>query len=134
LAILEFLSVYILGALGYGGIEILWRGHTHWTMLVTGGVCFTLLYLVANFSHDALWKKWIMGAFIITAAEFVAGTIVNLHLGWNVWDYSHHSFNLMGQICPLFTFFWFLLSIPGVWLCQLIYRFWRFRPQEKARS
>ncbi len=25
-------------------VEILWRGYTHWTMTLTGGVCFLVLY------------------------------------------------------------------------------------------
>ena len=36
-------AVFSLGGLGYGGIEILWRGATHWSMLLTGGVCLLLL-------------------------------------------------------------------------------------------
>ena len=30
----------------------------------------------------------------------------------NVWDYSDRKFNLMGQICPLYSALWFLLCIP----------------------
>ena len=130
MAILEYMFVYLIGALGYGGIELLWNGHTHWTMLLAGGLCFTLLYLVELRSGDAHWKKWLMGACIITTVEFVTGSIVNLRLGWNVWDYSHHALNLMGQICPLFTCFWFLLSIPSMALCQLISHLWH--PVSKA--
>ena len=33
-----------LGGAGYGAIELLWRGFTHWTMVLTGGFCFSILY------------------------------------------------------------------------------------------
>ena len=39
---LEFLSIYVFGAIGYGALETLWRGYTHWTMIVTGGFCCCL--------------------------------------------------------------------------------------------
>ena len=41
-------AIFLLGALGYGAVETLWRGGTHWTMLLTGGVCFLLIYLNAT--------------------------------------------------------------------------------------
>ena len=36
----------VLGGLAYMGIELLWRGRTHWTMGVLGGVCFVLIGLL----------------------------------------------------------------------------------------
>ncbi len=51
------------------------------------------------------------GAVIITAYEFFVGIIVNLRLGWNVWDYSSVPGNILGQICPTFTLLWFLLCL-----------------------
>ena len=33
---------FVIGALGYGFIEILWRGHTHLSMLAAGGICFAV--------------------------------------------------------------------------------------------
>lgn len=122
MAYLEFPLIFMLGGLGYGGLEILWRGHTHWTMLLLGGACLCLIYLIATRSRDRAWKKWIMCACCITALEFVIGCIVNIRLGWAVWDYSDQPMNLMGQICPLFSFFWLLLSIPCVYLSGLLHR------------
>ena len=31
-------AVFALGAAGYAALELLWRGRTHWTMALTGGV------------------------------------------------------------------------------------------------
>ncbi|MDD4565271.1 MAG: hypothetical protein PHE79_07370 [Eubacteriales bacterium] len=107
------ISIFIIGAIGYGLIEALYRGFTHWTMLITGGVVFVVLYHVYTKNEKApLWQKCLAGAFIITSLELAAGCIVNLWLGWNVWDYSAYSFNFLGQICLVFTFIWFLLCIP----------------------
>lgn len=120
---LEFISIYVLGGIGYGAIETLWRGYTHWTMIVTGGACCCLIHLIATRMREALWKKWVMCSAAVTAVEFVAGCIVNLRLGWDVWDYSDMPLNLMGQICPLFSFFWLLLSIPCVGAAGLLKKY-----------
>ncbi len=114
--------VYTLGAIGYGAIELLWRGHTHWTMLLTGGVCFLLIYLVATRLTLPLPLSGLFCAALITAVELLAGLLVNRALGWNVWDYSSLPLNLSGQICLLYSFYWLLLSIPAVALCRLLRR------------
>ena len=52
-------------------------------------------------------------------------TIVNIILGWNVWDYSNLPGNLLGQICPQFTVLWFFLSAVAVYLDDWIrYLLW----------
>ncbi|MBO5976151.1 MAG: hypothetical protein J6P94_03100, partial [Oscillospiraceae bacterium] len=65
------------------------------------------------------WKKWVMDTAVILAIEFVAGIIINIILGWRVWDYSAHPYNLYGQICLPFALCWFGLSIPANALCEL---------------
>lgn len=52
----------------------------------------------------------LLGAGIITVLEFITGIIVNIILGWNVWDYSDRPFNLLGQICLKDSFYWIFLS------------------------
>ena len=118
---MEYCAVYALGALGYGGLELLFRGYTHWSMLLTGGLCLLLLYLIAVRSNWSRPKQWIAGAAIFTTLEFLVGIIVNLQLGWQVWDYSDMRFNLMGQICPLFSVMWLLLSVPGLLICRRLH-------------
>ena len=88
-------------------------------MALTGGICFTILYnLNKKFSHKPLLEKCLMGSAVITAVEFIVGCIVNLGLKMNVWDYNKMHFNLLGQICLLYSFLWFLLSFPLVSLCK----------------
>lgn len=36
----EYAAVCTVGSVGYSAIEVLWRGFTHWTMALTGGVGF----------------------------------------------------------------------------------------------
>ena len=111
------IAVFTVGSLAYSAIEILWRGYTHWTMMITGGICFVVLFRVfCKIARCQLWKKCMAGAGIITSIEFLAGCIVNLGLRMDVWDYSYLPFNLLGQICPLYSFLWGLLSIPAVYL------------------
>ena len=112
---------FAIGSVLYGTMEILWRGYTHWTMLLTGGFCLMVFYIFnLNYFYLPLWQKCLAGAFIITAFEFVVGCITNIGLGWNVWNYSGMPFNLYGQICLLYTFLWFLLGYPMVLLCNRI--------------
>lgn len=103
---------FAVGAAGYSGIEIAVRGHTHWTMTILGGLCLILLCWIARSQAGRpLLVQAALGAAGITAAEFCVGVVVNLALGWNVWDYYKEAGNLLGQICPKFSFYWFLLCI-----------------------
>lgn len=111
-------AVFLLGGGAYGLMEILFRGHTHWTMLVTGGACvLTMFYLREWLLAQPLAVGALAGAVIITAYELSVGVIVNLKLGWQVWDYSAQPGNVLGQICPAFTAIWFVvcfLFLAGV--------------------
>lgn len=110
---MEQAVIFVFGAINYMAIEILWRGHTHWTMAIAGGLCALFIYVLnIEFSQMGLLYKCFAGAIIITSVELITGIIVNLILKWNVWDYSGRAFNFLGQICPLYFFLWFLLCIP----------------------
>ncbi len=120
---IENLVLFLFGGAAYSLIEVLFRGYTHWSMTVTGGLCLVLLY--RHFSvrpREPLLMKCLFGAIVITALEFGAGCIVNLWLGWHVWDYSGMMFNLFGQICLPFSVLWFFLTIPIAGLCNFFER------------
>lgn len=113
--------IYAAGSACYGMLEILFRGFTHWTMVVTGGFCLLWIYLAdRGMPRMKLWLRCLAGSLMITLTELAVGCVVNIALGWNVWDYSGRRFNFLGQICPLFTALWFLLCIPGIFLCRLL--------------
>ena len=117
---LKYLLIAAVGGAAYYGIEILYRGHSHWSMAICGGVCLVAICLInKQFSSWNILLRATLCALAITAIEFLAGCILNLWLDWHVWDYRSLPFNLLGQIAPLFTFFWFLLSLPVCFLCNL---------------
>lgn len=110
----KYLVLFFIGAFAYCGIEIIWRGYTHWTMGVLGGVCFIDIGLINNsrfFYHLMPFREqMVLGGLIVTVMEFMAGCILNLWLGLGIWDYSQMPFNLCGQICLPYTILWILLS------------------------
>lgn len=109
---INLLKVFMVGAAGYSTLEILFRGYSHWTMAITGGICFLLLYAINKRNEKApFWLVGLKGALTITLVEFIVGCIVNLWLGWNVWDYTAYPLNVLGQVCISFTALWFVLSM-----------------------
>ena len=120
--------VFLIGGIGYGIMEILFRGYTHWSMLVTGGICFFIFYLI-NFSLEThnLLIRCIFSTLIITTLEFIVGYIVNIVLKWNVWDYSNMPYNIKGQICLGFSGIWLILGIPMTVLSDKLRKILYFR-------
>lgn len=111
LNILKYFTLFMTGALVYMTIEILWRGHTHWTMGVIGGIVLILVGLINEFDRDIpLMVQAPLASIIITLLEYYTGTIVNLKLGWHIWDYSGLPFNVDGQVCLLYSIFWMILG------------------------
>lgn len=103
--------MFLIGSCGYGLIEVLWRGHTHWSMLCAGGVCFNIFSFISEKMKKAgSFAKALAGSIAVTSVELVFGLIFNVFLKKNVWDYSKMPLNLGGQICALYSFFWLILS------------------------
>ena len=122
----EIVSVFSIGAVGYSLLEILWRGNTHWTMTLAGGICFAGIHLSNIYARSlSIWKKCFLGSVLITIVELFTGIVVNLWMRWNVWDYSGQWMNFLGQVCPLFSFFWFVLTFPLLFLSNRINRFFQ---------
>ena len=114
--ITKYLLLGAIGSIIYMSLEILWRGYTHWTMGVLGGICFICLGLINELLS---WKtplvlQMFIGSTIITILEFITGCIVNIWLGWNVWNYSNLPLNLLGQICVPFSILWYFVSAIGI--------------------
>ena len=106
-------TMFSVGAVGYGLLELLWRGYTHWSMPVAGGICFSAFgFLAQRFQNTRLLVKGLLGGTLITAVEFLFGVVFNLVLKKNIWDYSKFPLHILGQICPRYTGLWMLLSIP----------------------
>ena len=115
------LLVFVLGGTAYAMMEILFRGHTHWSMALTGGACVLTFYILLDWLNgQPLVMAALAGAVIVTVYEFAVGCIVNLRFGWAVWDYSDMEGNLLGQICPVFTAAWFALCFLFLGVVRLL--------------
>lgn len=110
--LLKYSFLFSFGGIVYLLIELLWRGYSHWSMFILGGLCFVLLGLInEKYTWDVpLPIQMLVGAFVITLMEFIAGCILNLWLGLDVWNYYDMPFNIMGQVCLPYMILWFLLS------------------------
>ena len=107
-------------------------------MFILGGICFICLGLINEIIpwEMPLWKQVLVGAGIITTLEFATGCIVNLWLGWQVWDYSQMPGNVLGQVCPQFFVLWVPVSLAGIVLDDYL-RHWVFgeeKPHYKLLS
>lgn len=112
----EYVFLWTVGGILYYAIEMIYRGHSHWTMFFLGGICllFFAIQQKAVEWKDSLWKQAGRCTLFVTCSEFTTGIVVNKWLKWDVWDYSDQPFQLFGQICPLFIFFFSILSIIGI--------------------
>lgn len=105
-----------IGGAVYYAIELTWRGHSHWTMALLGGVLFVILGDIGRHLGEGapLWLQATLGGAIVTACELSAGIWINLVLGLDVWDYSRVPFNLLGQICLPYSLLWVPLSAGAI--------------------
>ncbi|MGM9551122.1 MAG: hypothetical protein ACI3XA_02590 [Clostridia bacterium] len=117
----RFIILFLSGGFGYVALEVMWRGYSHWTMFVLGGICFYMLFnLFIRLDSQNLLIRALAGGFTITCAEFITGIIVNVMLKWNVWNYSSAPYNFLGQICLSYSILWVFLSIPLSYICRFM--------------
>ena len=125
--VLKSAILAVIGGLIYILIELIWRGHSHISMFVLGGVCFVAIGLINELFPWELGIVWqsMIGAVLVTALEFITGLVVNIWLGLGVWDYSDVPLNIMGQICLPFSLAWMGLSAVAIILDDYL-RHWMF--------
>ena len=98
-------TLFSLGGLAYCGLELLWRGRTHYSMFLAGGTSLLLLGKLNRTEPKLpLFLRAVVGSGIITMVELSAGLIFNRD--YTVWDYRDQWGNWLGQICPLFSLLW----------------------------
>ncbi len=120
--IIEYTIVFCVGSIMYCLIEVLFRQYTHWTMFLTGGAIFTALYFInLALKTRSFVLRGLIGCAVITAVEFLVGVVVNLIFHLDVWNYSSIPGNILGQICPRFSFCWFLLSVAAVYIVVFLH-------------
>ena len=128
------LVLFLIGGATSALLEVIWRGYTHVTMFVLGGVLFIVLgALNENLLEwdTPLFIQGLIGAVVVTSAELISGIVLNLWLGMNVWSYSDIPFNFMGQICLPFSLLWVPVSMAAIVLDDYI-RFWLFGERRPA--
>jgi len=128
--IFKYLILGNIGGIVYVFIELLYRGFSHWTMYIVAAISFILIGLINEYIswNMKLWKQMLIGACIVTFMEFISGYIINIKLGWQVWDYSNLPFNIMGQICLPFSIIWFFISLVAIVVDDYL-RYWLFKEE-----
>lgn len=129
----KYAFLFWFGGSFYITLEVLYCGHSHWTMGLLVGIVFIVIDLLNEIWgwETSLMFQVLIGTIITTIGEFVTGCVVNLWLGWNVWDYSSLPFNLLGQICPQFIIVWTPLVLLAIILGDVIR--WKFFDEEPPR-
>lgn len=106
-----------IGGMIYVLLELLWRGWSHGSMFLVGGLCFVLIGSIDRiFPEMPLFMQSVLGAAIVTVMELLSGLFINVYMGLGVWDYSALPYNLMGQVCMAYFFLWIVVSLMAVLL------------------
>ena len=111
--------LWVFGGTLYFLLEVIFKsvtGHPErisWTMLV---VAILLTIPVERAGEQLPWEVplWLQAlccAALVTTVELAAGCVINLWLGWDVWDYTAMPGNLWGQICPQYSAIWWVLCL-----------------------
>lgn len=129
--VIKMVVLLLIGGTTYFGIEMLWRGHSHWTMALVGGICFVLIGAINEYLPWELGmiQQAFTGASIVTCVELIAGLILNVWLKLGIWDYSNMPLNLWGQICLSFFFAWVALSVIAIVIDDYL-RYWLFNEEK----
>lgn len=114
--------IFLTGGTLYPIMEIVWRGYSHYSMALAGGISLFLINKLCccKYKEKKLYLKCTMGSAVITGVELVVGIVFNKMLLMNVWDYSMLPMNILGQICLPFSLIWFLITIPAIYICGKI--------------
>lgn len=129
--VIKMVVLLLIGGTTYFGIEMLWRGHSHWTMALVGGICFVLIGTINEYLpwELSMIQQAFTGASIVTCVELIAGLILNVWLKLGIWDYSNMPLNLWGQICLPFFFAWVALSVIAIVIDDYL-RYWLFNEEK----
>lgn len=100
----EYLFLWGIGGWIYYSLEIIFRGFSHWSMFVLGGICMMFFTYQGELVHwqDDFLRQVLRCSIFVTAMEFITGIIVNKWFALHVWDYSCMPFQLFGRfVCRL---------------------------------
>lgn len=131
--IIKNMTIWLWGGFIYYLIELAWRGHSHPSMFIVGGLC---LIIVSGINDKFPWDmplalQCFIGGIVITLIELITGCIVNLWLGWGVWDYSSLPLNVLGQVSLPFILAWIGLALVCIYVDD--YLRWKLYGEERPR-
>lgn len=107
--------LFYIGGTAYMVLEFLWRGRSHGSMFLLGGLCFLLVGGgVAKYSRLPLVLRPVFGAVVITGLELATGFLVNRDYG--VWDYRNEFCQFQGQVCLAYSLLWIPVSLMAMFL------------------
>ena len=107
---LEKTAVFLTGGGTYVGLELMYRGRSHWTMFVLGGGCFLALGKLSRRLHPL--ARMAAGSGICTAGELAVGLLFNR--AYTIWAYRSLPMNYRGQICLAYSLLWGPLSLAAM--------------------
>lgn len=128
---IKYIALFIIGGCTYMVMEIFYRGYTHWTMGILGGICLILIGILNEIFKDLpLLYQGFMGSLIITILEYYSGVLLNIKLGLDIWNYSHIPWNVDGQVCLPYSILWIFVGIFAVILDDSV-RYLLFNEEKK---
>ena len=107
--------LFYIGGTAYMILEFLWRGRSHVSMFLLGGLCFLLVGGGASkFQKIPVPVRPLVGAGVITGLELITGWLVNRD--YHVWDYRNQLCQFQGHICLTFSLLWIPVSLMAMQL------------------
>ncbi len=127
----EILFLVATGGSIYYLLEVGFRGYSHWTMFLLGGMAFLFCSYQGKMMHwtEPLWIQIVRAVIFLTSLEFSTGIIFNKWLGSEIWDYENQPFQLWGQICLPFTILFSGLLCLAIFLGGFV--LWKMYCEEK---
>ena len=109
--------LFYFGGGSYMALEFLWRGRSHGSMFLLGGLCFLLIGQLGKLLKNIpLAVQLLLFAAMITFLELLTGLLVNGN--YSVWDYRRAAYQYRGQICLEFSLLWIPVSLLAKGLYQ----------------
>ena len=101
--------LFYIGGTAYMILEFLWRGRSHGSMFLLGGLCFLLVGGgIGRLKRLPLIARLICSAGVITILELATGLLFNQN--YAVWDYRSLPCQFQGQICLRYSLLWIPVS------------------------
>ena len=131
----KHLTLFILLGIFYMATEVTYTAITAWEfrlvgqtslwMFVVGGFLGVLLGMFSKGSlildkKSTYVMRIFAGALAVTLMELLSGCVLNLWLGFNLWDYSKQPLNFLGQISLYHSMLWLLFTPFVFWLDAVI--------------